>query len=360
MNRRKLIGLIASLVAAAIGTFAILQYSKGKPAPVVAPPEPTVTILQVSKNIPKGTPAALLTDYVTPIQVPASTRTPNDAEAISELQDLVANSDMYAGDHLSKLRFSTPTQVVGETASSNGAAGTEVSDPNNGLIGVWMNIDSIRALNGNIVPGKTKVAVFAVFPPGIPGTGGDPTAAVPSNHLLMHHVPILDVWPPIGTVIAPTTTLAPAPGTPTVPPIPPTPVIQVKLGVDAPSAERLIYAIVNGSVYLGEESDASPADAPTKIVERSNVYVATPPVIPKKPVIVSPDASTSAPDATSAGTSAVAPTTTLVGKTTTPTKLKPAAVVPATAVTLVPGTVAKPTPADPLTAAAKTPVVANQ
>ena len=294
--------------------------------------------------------------------------TRSHAEAITEIQDLVANSDMYAGDHLSKLRFSTPTQVAAETAPVNGAAGTDTSDQNNGLIGVWMNIDSIRALNGNIIPGKTKVAVFAVFPPGIPGTGGDPTAGVPSDHLLVHHVPILDVWPPIGTVAATTTTLAPAPGTPTVPPTPPTPVLQVKLGVDAPSAERLIYAIVNGSVYLGEEPDTAPSDAPTKIVERSNVYVATAPVVPTKPVIVdAANTPSTTPDATTPASAAVAvapgaTTTTLAGKAT-PTTVKSA--VAGVATTVKPavsaaGITAKPATPDPLTAAAKTPVAANQ
>ena len=216
MNRRKLIGLIASLVAAAIGTFAILQYSKGKPAPVAAPVEPMVTVLQVTKDIPKGTPAGSLAEYITPTQVPVSAKQPNAASDVGELANLVANSDLFAGDQLSKVRFSTPGQATAPTAQTATATGTP--DANNGLIGVWVNIGSIQALNGKFTPGVTKVAVFAEFTTPVPGLPGDPTAAVPANHLIIHHAPILDVWPPIASVVgSPATTVAPAAGVP-VPP----------------------------------------------------------------------------------------------------------------------------------------------
>lgn len=331
MNRRKLIGLIASLVAAAIGTFAILQYSKGKPAPVAAPVEPMVTVLQVTKDIPKGTPAGSLAEYITPTQVPVSAKQPNAASDVGELANLVANSDLFAGDQLSKVRFSTPGQATAPTAQTATATGTP--DANNGLIGVWVNIGSIQALNGKFTPGVTKVAVFAEFTTPVPGLPGDPTAAVPANHLIIHHAPILDVWPPIASVVgSPATTVAPAAGVP----VPPAPTFQIKLGVDAPSAERLIYAATNGTIYLGEEPDSAPSDAPTKIIERGNIYVPTAPVVPiKTSIIATADATTPTTVPLTAAAKAAAAKAAAAAAASTATTLKPGAAVGVTPTTLV-------------------------
>lgn len=267
MNRRKMTGLIASLLAAAVGTFAIIQWSS-KPAPVAAPVEAQVTVLKVTKPIPKGTPASQLAEFVQPVSVPVSAQQPETAATLEEIAalNMVANADLLVGDQVSKLRFSAP----GNPSSSEivGAAGSENFDD---LIGVWVNLAPINALNGNIKPGVTRVAVFAAFEP-LAGVGSDPTKDVSTNHLIAHKVPVLDMYPAPGAVLPPVEG-QPAAATP----IPPA--FQVKLGLDSSQAEKIVFAQLKGTIYLGEEAVTAP-EAETQVVDRGNVYEGTP-----KPVL---------------------------------------------------------------------------
>lgn len=267
MNRRKLTGIVASLVVAALGTFIILNYvnsSEKKSAPLAVE---TVPVLKVTQSIPKGTPAEKLGEAVAVVQVPVSEKLADAAVSVNELTGLVANVDLLQGEQLVKTRFVPAAEAQKEQA---GAA--------NGLIGVWVALDPIRALAGRVTAGS-QVAVFASFS-GVGAAAADPTAGVPTSHLILHKVPVLDV---IGAVLAPT----PTPGAPEATAVVAVAQLQVKLGVDSAAAERLVFAATNGQLWLGDEPSDTVEDG-TKIIERGNVYIATPQLRPAAPTPVTP------------------------------------------------------------------------
>ena len=265
MNRRKLTGVVASLVVAALGTFIIMNYvnsSEKKAAPLAIQ---TVPVLKVIQSIPKGTPAEKLGAAVAVVQVPVSEKLADSAVSVNELSGLVANVDLLQGEQLVKTRFVPAAQALTEEAGAS-----------NGLIGVWVALDPIRALAGRVTAGS-QVAVFASFN-GVAASATDPTAAVPTSHLILHKVPVLDV---IGAVLAPT----PVPGTPEAPAVAAVAQLQIKLGVDSAAAERLVFAATNGQLWLGEEPSDT-VEAGTKIIERGNIYTPTPKLLPSAPAPV--------------------------------------------------------------------------
>jgi hypothetical protein len=327
VNRRKLIGLVAALLVAAVGTLVVLKSSgDSAPAPAAAAattPEALVKVLKVTKQIPKGTPVAQLAEYTTQIDVKVSELKPNTAASLEDFGDanMVANADLFPDDQVSKLRFESATKLNSSNIVAVGAG--EATDETT-LVGVWVNLPPLNALNGNLKPGVTKVAVFALFEP-LPGIGSDPTKDVSTNHMIAHQVPVLDMYPPPGIPVA-----APAPvdgqAAPAAPALPAS--IQVKLGLDPATAERVVFAQVKGSIYLGEEGAAVvPGDI--KVIERGNVYEPTQnDVAVKSPTAPKPLAQGDTAPAVGADPQAASKPSVVPVKPATPTAPKPLSAAP--------------------------------
>ena len=272
MNRRKLIGLLASVLVAGLGTLLLLKFANSsKPAPQSAISEPTVPVLKVQRLIAKGTPAESIGDAVMIQQIPVSQKLNDAADNIALLTGLVASTDLLPNEQVIKARFIPAAEQRKQEIGSG-----------SGLIGVWVTLEPIRALNGSVKVNDT-VAVFgsfsgvtAVYP-----TPPDQSQGSPSTHLILHKVPVLDV---VGGVVetVPSSDGQSAPATPAAP------TVQVKLGVDAPSAERLVMLASFGQIWLGSE-DIDVMETGTKVVDRSNVYEPTPRTTPAdvpKPEVV--------------------------------------------------------------------------
>ena len=320
MNRRKLIGLVASVLVAGLGTLVLLKYansSKGTPAQAIA--EPTVPVLKVQRLIPKGTPAEQLADAVAVEQIPASQKLNDAADNVSLLTGLVASTDLLPSEQVVKARF-IPAAEQKKLEIGQGS----------GLIGVWITLEPIRALNGRVQINDT-VAVFGSFSGTTPvASAGNEGLINPTTHLSIHKVPVLDV---VGnTVVAVPTPDGQAPAT-----VPPAPTIQVKLGLSAADAERLVFAASYGAIWLGAE-DLDVAEDGTKIVDRSNIYIETPKTGSSLPPAQNPVAGAAAaktvaangatpaavPATQNAPAPGAAPTTTVATKPATPAG-KPAA-----------------------------------
>ncbi len=254
MNRRKLIGVIASVAVALVGTLVIIRSSKSNSPTPVALAEPAVKVLKVVKPVPKGTPADKLGDAVQEVNVPASQKSAGAAESLADLTGLVVSTDLVPDEQVMKARFVTAAeQQRAEVANSGGS----------GLMGVWLSLEPLRALGGRVQPGD-QVAVVASFV-NVPSNGGNTEGAVPATAILLHKVPVLEVVGGVVPVAAPTDgSAAPA----TVAPVAP---LLIKLGVTAGEAERLIYAMNNGSLWLTSEANDVP-EVDTKVVVRDNVY----------------------------------------------------------------------------------------
>ena len=269
MNKRKLIGLVASVMVAGLGTLVLLKYANSsKTTPQAAVAEPTVPVLKVQRLIVKGTPAEQIRDAVTVEQIPVSQKLSDAADNVDLLTGLVASTDLLPNEQVVKARF-IPAAEQRKQEIGSGA----------GLIGVWITLDPIRALNGADQAQRHGRRVRLVHGrwPEQPGPDGGRIRAAPTTHLVLHKVPVLDV---VGAVqLRPP---RPQMARPLRPPRPPRP-IQVKLGVDAASAERLgVSSASFGQIYLGSE-DLDVSEEGTKIVDRANSYEATAKVAPVLP-----------------------------------------------------------------------------
>ena len=343
MNRRKLTGVVASLVVAALGTVILLKSvnSDVKTAlPVAA--EPTVSVLKVVKPIPKGASADTLGDSVEIAQVRVSERLADTVESQGAIAGMVASQALFPNEQIVKARFVSPIQAKAEADAENAPAQTK------GLIGVWVALEPLQAMNG-MIDINTSVAVFANFTGVTPirDIPGEPSPLNPSSSLIVHKAIVLDCVgckapAPLPGAVVP----APAPVDPAAPaPVPVAPVtISVKLGVDAPTAERLVFAAKYGSLWLGSE-DPFVVEANTKVIDRSNVYIATPNQIPAQDDVTS--------DSVEAETTV--PSTTVPSKTVPATTIAKATGV-SSAVTPAAGGPAIPTPVvQPVSAAGATP-----
>jgi pilus assembly protein CpaB len=254
VNRRKLIGVIASVAVALVGTLVILRSSKSATPAPTALAEPAVKVLKVVKPVPKGTPADKLGDAVQEVNVPASQKSAGAAESLADLTGLVVSTDLVPDEQVMKARFVTAAeQQRAEVANSGGS----------GLMGVWLSLEPLRALGGRVQPGD-QVAVVASFV-NVPSNGKNAEGAVPATAIMLHKVPVLEVVGGIVPVAAPTDgSAAPAAVAPIAP-------LLIKLGVTAGEAERLIYAMNNGALWLASEANDVP-EVDTKVVTRDNVY----------------------------------------------------------------------------------------
>ena len=326
MNKRKLIGLVASVMVAGLGTLVLLKYANSsKTTPQAAVTEPTVPVLKVQRLIVKGTPAEQIRDAVVVEQIPVSQKLSDAADSVDLLTGLVASTDLLPNEQVVKARF-IPAAEQRKQEIGSGA----------GLIGVWVTLDPIRALNGSIKVNDT-VAVFGIFN----GVGQNNPAPMtedigsPSTHLVLHKIPVLDV---VGAVVE----AAPAADGQAAPTTPVAPSIQVKLGVDAASAERLVFLASFGQIYLGSEDLDVPEDG-TKVVDRANLYAATAKsaaVIPPKADVVGGATDAAAKTGTGAATAtpvSVTKATTQAAKPAAPIPTIPAGAAVAPTTVLAPG-----------------------
>ncbi len=253
--RRRVTGIVAALVLASLGTMLLVVYVQSARDEAVAG-ERMVDVLVVSDAIDKGTEVADVGGSVDTKQVPAKVRADGAVDDLGDLSDeLVVAVDLVPGEQLVASRFVTRQQ----------AARGDVPE---GLQEVTVPLDPARALGGRIAAGDT-VGVFLSFDPFDIGTTGSKTAN--STHLELHKVVVSRVQfdnsaSSIGSSDdgsedegSESTADAPA-GT-----------FLVTLAVDAPSAERVIFAAEHGFVWLSNEP-LEAEEGGTSVVTRGNIY----------------------------------------------------------------------------------------
>jgi pilus assembly protein CpaB len=275
VNRRKLTGVIASVVVAALGTIILLKSVNSKETKALPPPAvATVDVLRVIKPVPQGTPAEALADSVEVQQVPESEKLADAIVSVDAIKGMVAKTDLLPREQISQSRFQPQEELRKK----------EIGD-DTGYIKVWIELDRLAALNGDVQAGDT-VALFANFT-GVTPMRPEPvneTQTNPTTHLIVHKALVVDCSgcnSDIVPVAAP-----PADGqTATTIAIPPT--VRVQIAVDAPAAERVVFAAKYGSMWLGYEGPSVIEDN-TKIVDRSNVYDPTPLQVPGQPTVDTP------------------------------------------------------------------------
>lgn len=213
IRRQKLIGIIASVLLAAVGTALLVAYVRSAENRALKG-EKTVEVLVVSANIAKGTKAEDITPNVRMEQVPVKVVTPGGLTSTSPLAGKVAAVDLLPGEQLVSSRFTTAAEVQGISA---------------GMLQVTVSLDPVRALGGQLRKGDS-VAVTISF--------DDPE----TTHLVLHKVKVTDVRTADGLAVS-TPASGPAP----------TANMFVTLAVDAPSMEKVVFGAEHGRLWLAWE-----------------------------------------------------------------------------------------------------------
>lgn len=280
MNRRVL-GLVASLALATVGTFLVLSYVNNADERAAAGEE-RVEVLVVTTPVAAGEEASRLGGKVAAELVPARAQAAGAVASLDELGDRVAAVDLLPGEQLLDARFISAEELEAQRA-------VEVPDD---LVEVTVSLSPERAVGGLVQPGD-RVAVFSSFEPfalgavepgsleqvfgafgGVTETNleqpenpfGSNLKTPNTSHIILHKVLVTSVQierlpaaidredaEEVGVELAPTGNLL------------------ITLALDAPSAERVVFTAEHGSVWLAREPDAV-SETGTQIQTRGTIY----------------------------------------------------------------------------------------
>lgn len=231
-RRRKLMGIIASIVLAAIGTAVLVAYVRSAEDRALDGEE-AVGVLVVTEAIPKGTRAEDITTKVRTEQVPTKVVAQGAVGDLRALNGLVAGGDLLPGEQLVQSRFSA-------------AAATGIAVPAPGSLKVTVAMDALRAIGGQVRTGDS-VGLMASF------------TEPETTRLILQKVAVTDVRTEAGVAVTGKTDGPAVTGT-----------LWVTLAVDAPSAERVVFAAEYGTLWLAwEPKEAN--EAGTKLQTRPGV-----------------------------------------------------------------------------------------
>ena len=230
--RNKLIGIVASVAMALIGTGLLVFYVRGSDDDSSS--QGSVQVLVVSSPIPKGTKAEELSGKVRLESVPANVAAPGALSTLTSLDGLVTLVDLGSGDQLAPSRFGPPAVTA--------APGVPA-----GMLQVTIPVDKVRAVGGQLRAGDL-VGVVASF--------DEPQ----TSRMILQKVKVTGVRTAEGVSVrseaqgnAPTSTL-----------------LHVTLALDAAQVERVVFAAEYGHLWLSAEPENAPA-TPTKLQTKASV-----------------------------------------------------------------------------------------
>lgn len=213
--------MTVAVLLAALGTFVLLSYVNGADERALAGTR-TVEVLVVSAPIPAGTSADDLADLVTTTPLPSNVVLTGGVTSLDDLEGRVATVDLEVGEQLLDSRFISPADLQ---------ALDEVEIPA-GLHEITIALEPQRVIGGEIAAGDT-VGVFLSDMEG------------KTTHLVLHKALVTNVQG-----LSPV--LEPEGDTPVAEALPPGDVM-VTLALDAPSAEKLVFGMEQGMVWLSAE-----------------------------------------------------------------------------------------------------------
>ena len=280
--RRKIVMIVAALLCGALGTTLLVRFVQGAESRALEGEE-LVEVFVVQGYIPAGTSgeAMVAQQLVAPLQVPAKVRPAGAVVSVSEIETKVAETDLFDGEQLVLNRFVDPSAFDSNPST--------IQAPE-GFVELTVPMAPDRVMGGFIAPGDT-VAIFATFSPfTVQGSevtidgqqvelpdelSSDLSVETPdTTHVLMHKVLVTEVQVeevPVqvqagdesGTRI-------------NQPRLAPSGNLLVTLALTTPEAERLVFAIEKGSLYMAQEPEDAP-EGGTRIQTRASVYESTEP-----------------------------------------------------------------------------------
>lgn len=146
--KTRLLGGIAALVVALIGTVILFNYVQGADKRALANTE-TVDVLVVDKEVAAGTPASQLGDSVTTKSVPLAAAAENRVEDLASLGSKVTSVALVPGEQLLNSRLVDTNSYLGPARVAVPA----------GLHEITVRLDIDRVVGGRIEAGDT-VGIF--------------------------------------------------------------------------------------------------------------------------------------------------------------------------------------------------------
>ncbi len=253
--RTRLLGGVAALIVAIIGTVLLITYVNGSEQRAYAGTE-TQNVYVVQKGIAAGTPAASLGDSVVVKPVPKNV-VPQDAVTdLKALKGKVASVALESGEQLITTRFTDPSALV---------TPGRVNVPD-GMQEVTIKLPIERVAGGAIAAGDT-VGIVITVDPGQGNNGGSQT------QLAFHKVLVTAIQYSTGVNTAEggqpsqgaaangnsNNSAAGSGG------------YLVTLARTSVDVEKIVFATLNGQVYLTKEP-ASAAENSSGTVDRTKVF----------------------------------------------------------------------------------------
>jgi pilus assembly protein CpaB len=252
--KRKIIGVLAALLLAGIGTAALVIYVESAKDQAVAS-EAMVDVYVVGDTIPKGTPVTDIVHSVDVTQVPKKVLADDAVTDLDSVDDsLVAAVDLEPGEQLLSSRLVAPGQLGRGSVPA-------------GLQELTVSLDPTRAVGGALHVGDTVGVVLSFEPFDLPDTDNQ---SPNMTHLTFHKVQVTAVQFAEGDTATAATDGEGTDGDTAAEPAPANQVL-VTLALSSPQVEQVVFAAEFGHIWLtAENADAD--ESGTRVVTLGEVY----------------------------------------------------------------------------------------
>lgn len=245
MNRRRLLTVLAAVVLALSGMFVIVAYVSAAEERAQEGSE-LVSVLVATEDIEANVPASELTSVVRLIEIPRYLLQPDAVRSLEELGDHVTVGPIRGGEQIVARQFGEPDAV--RSSSAQGIAkGKEI---------VTVALEPQRAVGGRLAPGD-QVSVIVSIGEAEVADDVDPTQTSTQENttgVVLNEVPVVAVSGGVSEEAAEAAN-----------------VVLVSLEVDGSDAERVVFAMEHGTVWLTLNGEnVEPPNEQTR--SPSNIY----------------------------------------------------------------------------------------
>ena len=144
---RRIIALLVAVVLAIIAILLVLRYVSQAEERAISELSPA-NVLVITEEVPAGTEAADLSEYVTLEEVPSSALVPGSLESLEEVDGKLTITDFFPGEQVLVTRFATAEELSGEVQIPEG------------YHEVTVQLSTTRVIGGHLNAGDT-VGFFA-------------------------------------------------------------------------------------------------------------------------------------------------------------------------------------------------------
>ena len=279
-NKRRILGILAAMVLAIVGTVALVGYVQSAKDKAVSD-EALVDVYVVDKLVPKGAEAQTIKASVSIEQVPARLKQPGAVTNLDVVGDNVAAADLLPGDQLLAARLVPKENVTDEVTDKvqvsalfepERAVGGALEKGD--LVAVYLSFDPFDIDSAGGLPepfdttATTAATTTAVTVPGdtlvIPSTTQGPSTTPKVTRLEFQHVLVTNVQTinaPVSPVATDNTGVVQVTGSQYV----------VTLALSPEQSERFVFATEFGRVWLAIDP-ASVDDDGTRPVTIGSVF----------------------------------------------------------------------------------------